>query len=79
MTEWYVVGREPAEGDSYVNVFGPFISESDARAYALDEAEEGWESIVAVQMTHEDAQNLATDNVLWPYKETQEEQEDGDV
>jgi hypothetical protein len=75
LNEWYVVGKEPAEGDFYINVFGPFISESDARAFALDEADEGWDSIVAVQMTHEDAEDLATDSVLWPYKEDQSGEE----
>lgn len=75
MNEWYVVGKEPAEGDFYISVFGPFISESDARAFALDEADEGWDSIVAVQMTHEDAEDLATDSVLWPYKEDQSGEE----
>ena len=73
MNSWYVVGKEPAEGDFYVNVFGPFISESDARAFALDEAEEEWDSIVAVYMTHEDAEDLATDNVLWPYESDEQE------
>jgi hypothetical protein len=75
LNEWYVVGKEPAEGDFYISVFGPFISESDARAFALDEADEGWDSIVAVQMTHEDAEDLATDSVLWPYKEDQSGEE----
>jgi hypothetical protein len=73
VSSWYVVGKEPAEGDDYVSVFGPFVSESDARAFALDEAEDnGWESIVAVFMDHNDAEELATDHVLWPYNEEQE-------
>jgi hypothetical protein len=68
---WYVVGREPPEaGDpDYVNVFGPFMSETDARAYAMDLAEDnGWESVEAELLESEQATDLATDDVLWPYE-----------
>jgi hypothetical protein len=69
VSAWYVVGKEPAEGDHYVNVFGPFLSETDARAYAIDLAEDnGWESVTPALMEHSDAQALATDDVLWPYE-----------
>lgn len=69
---WYVVAHEPREGDFFVNVFGPFVSESDARAYALDVSEDnGWEYVEAEYLTHEAAAELATDKVLWPY-ETEE-------
>lgn len=70
MSPWYVVGKEPPEGDSYVYVFGPFFSEPDARAYALDfaQSEEGMEIVEPVQMDHVAAQSLATDNVIWPYE-----------
>jgi hypothetical protein len=70
VSPWYVVGKEPPEGDHYVYVYGPFINESDARAYALDlaQSEEGMEIIEPVQMEHVAAQSLATDNVIWPYE-----------
>lgn len=69
MPEWYVVAREPKEGDHYVNVFGPFKSETDARAYTIDLAEDnGWAEIEAVLLEHNEAETLATDAVLWPYK-----------
>jgi hypothetical protein len=70
VSPWYVVGKEPPEGDNYVYVYGPFINESDARAYALDlaQSEEGMEIIEPVQMEHVAAQSLATDNVIWPYE-----------
>lgn len=69
MQGWYVVGKESAEGDFYVYVFGPFMSETDARAYAIDFAsgEEGFDSLEAELLTHEQAEELATDNVQWPY------------
>jgi hypothetical protein len=75
VTRWYVVGKEPAEGDFYVYVYGPFVSESDARAYALDLAndEEGMALIEAIQMEHHAADALATDNVLWPYESEERE------
>jgi hypothetical protein len=67
---WYVVAREPEdEGEGrYVNVFGPFHSETDARAYAMDLANDnGWKSVEAEHLQPEDAADLATDDVLWPY------------
>lgn len=77
MTKWYVVGKEPAEGDYYVNVFGPFMSETDARAYAIDVADDnGWASIEPMQLTFEQANELATDNVLWPYESEEREDEE---
>lgn len=67
MKSWYVVGIEP---DGYVNVFGPFVDEIDARAYALDVAHDnGWTSVEAMLMSHDSAKDLATDEVLWPYSE----------
>jgi hypothetical protein len=64
-----VVAKEPPDYD-HVDVFGPFISEIDARAYAMDLAEDnGWESVEPVQMAHEEAQALATTNVIWPYEQ----------
>lgn len=65
MKQWYVVGIDP----TIVFVFGPFISETDARAYAIDlaDTEEGFLKIQAVRMTHKEALELATDDVMWPY------------
>lgn len=78
MTGWYVVAREPREGDFHVNVFGPFQSETDARAFAMDLAgDNGWEYVEAEQITPEEAANLATDDVLWPY-ETEDESGEAD-
>jgi hypothetical protein len=74
-TEWYVVAREY---DGYINTFGPFVSEIDARAFALDlhqPENNGWESVCARLMTHEEAENLATDDILWPYEEQDGEEE----
>jgi len=55
-------------------VFGPFVSETDARAYALDlaDGEEGLDLVEAMQMEHHAAQGLATDVVLWPYQTGEE-------
>ena len=70
MPAWYVVAREPKEADYHVDVFGPFRSETDARAYALDIAEDnGWAEVEATQLTHDEAEALATDRVFWPYKD----------
>lgn len=66
MRSWYVIAREP-DGE-YVNVFGPFKSEVDARAYAMDLANDnGWEYVEAELLTSEEASEHATDDVLWPY------------
>lgn len=36
----------------------------------MDLAEDnGWESVEPVQMAHEEAQALATTNVIWPYEQ----------
>jgi hypothetical protein len=52
-----------------VDVFGPFVSETDARAYALDIADDnGWESVEPELLTIEEASGLATDRILWPYE-----------
>jgi hypothetical protein len=68
--EWYVVAREGREANFHVDVFGPFISEIDARAFALDVAsDDGWEYVEPEYMTHEAAENLATKEILWPYSE----------
>lgn len=70
---WHVVAREPREGDFYVDVWGPFINEIDARAFALDLAneEEGYEYIEPEMLTSDAAAHLATEEVKWPY--TQDE------
>lgn len=66
MTDWYVVARDP----DHVNTFGPFNSETDSRAFAMDLADDnGWDSVVPMEMTHEHAEDMATEHVLWPYKE----------
>ena len=72
MPEWYVVAKEPKEGNYHVDVFGPFKNDADAKAFALDEAEEGWASIEAVYITHEIAEDLATNQVFWPYEPDEE-------
>lgn len=70
MRAWYVIGVDP----DYVNVFGPFNNEMDARAYAIDEAQEnGWLHIDAYKLTAEDAADIATENVLYPYDQDGEE------
>jgi hypothetical protein len=72
--EWYVLARDAPEADRHVEVFGPFKNESDARAYALDLAndddEDGWEAIEPLEMSHESAEDLSTDGrVMWPYED----------
>lgn len=69
MREWYVVAREPKEGDYHVEVFGPFTGEVDAQAYAIDlVGDNGWAEVEATQLTHDEAQTLSTDGgVMWPY------------
>lgn len=67
--EWYVVARDAEEADNHVEVFGP-MTEIDAKAYALDlhNDDDGWESIVAMQMLHKEAEQMSTDGrVMWPY------------
>jgi hypothetical protein len=65
---WYVVATEPPEYD-HTDVFGPFISEVDARSYAIDIANDnGWEQIEPTLLTGAEAQELATDKVMWPYQ-----------
>lgn len=79
MRGWYVVAREPREGDFHVNVFGPFVRESDARAYALDlhqPEHNGWEYCEAEELTIEEAADLATDKVLWPYNSEEPDEEE---
>lgn len=68
---WYVVAREPKEGDFHVDVWGPFRGEIDARAFALDvgNEEEGFEYIEPELLMPEKAAELATKEVLWPYTE----------
>lgn len=68
--EWYVVAREGREAEFHVDVFGPFIGETDARAFALDlHNENGWEYVEPEFLTHEEAENLATKEILWPYSD----------
>lgn len=75
MKGWYVVAREPKEGDDYVNVFGPFFSETDARAFALDLANDnGWQSVEAEFLSIEEASGFATESVLWPYSSEEHDQ-----
>lgn len=74
MEAWYVVAKEPAEADFYVEVFGPFKSEWDAKAYAIDMHEDnGWQSVEAMLLKPEDAAAKATNKVLWPYKDESED------
>jgi hypothetical protein len=74
VSEWYVVAREPREGDFYVNVFGPFMSETDARAFAIDLADDnGWEYVEAEYITNEQAMLVTTEFITWPYEQSGEE------
>lgn len=70
MTAWFVVAKEPKEADWHVDVFGPFNSETDAKAFAMDLADDnGWLDVEAQEMTFEAASELATVKVMYPYKE----------
>lgn len=72
---WYVVAREPREGDFRVEVFGPFIGETDARAYAMDLADDnGWEYCEPEWLAHEQAEEVVTDKIIWPYSESEEDE-----
>jgi len=76
MKAWYVVATEPKEADNYVNVFGPFYTETDARAFAMDLADDnGWKEIDPKYMTHDEAEAWSTEVVIWPYKSGDEEDE----
>lgn len=75
---WYVVAIDKPDPErdigGFTYVFGPFVlgGETDARAYALDLGidEEGFDSISAIEMTHDIATNLSGDGkVKWPYSE----------
>ena len=75
---WYVVAEEPKEY-AHTDVFGPFITEVDARSYAIDIANDnGWESIEPTLMTHAQAEELATTGVMWPYSHREPKPDDND-
>lgn len=66
---WYVVAVEPPEYER-TEVIGPFNSETDAKAYAMDlAADNGWENIEAQLLTAGKAAQLVTDEITYPYKE----------
>lgn len=70
---WYVVAKEPPECNR-TDVFGPFLSHTDAAAYAMDlHDDNGWASCDPTLMTHEQATELATDTVTWPYQQSPDE------
>jgi len=77
---WYVIAKDTYEDEDkppYTNVFGPFMSETDARAYAMDlQHENGWSYIEAEQLTPETAAELATEEVLWPYTSEENNEEE---
>jgi hypothetical protein len=76
--EWYVIARDPpGEGEKHVTVFGEFNSETDARSYALDlqNDDDGWETIEALQMSRSSAEDISTDGKIhWPYVESEPEE-----
>lgn len=73
---WYVVAKEPEEYQR-TEVFGPFMNEIDARSYAIDTfGDNGWESVEPTLMTHEQATDMATDKVIWPYKNLPDENDE---
>lgn len=77
MKAWHVIAVEPRDDDEqYVNVFGPFKSEVDARAYAMDLANDnGWEHVEAECITGAEADDRATEKVLWPYQSEEQEED----
>lgn len=67
VVSWYVVAKEPPDY-MRTDVIGPFNSETDARAFAMDLADDnGWESIDARMMTIEEASAMTTDKITYPY------------
>lgn len=74
MNQWFVIAKEylsAAEGGvPYVQAWGPFHNETDARAYAIQAYNEnGWEEVEAKFITITEAQDLSTDVVAKAYKE----------
>lgn len=74
---WFVRAQEfkdehLGEYSQYVNVFGPFRSETDARAYAIDlDLDNGWDTITPLQCDAHFAQEMASDNnIIDPYNTT---------
>lgn len=69
---WYVLGEEPAAeyGGKYTQVWGPFDTETDARAFAMDVfGDNGWETVEPHFITPARAAKVATQEVIWPYNE----------
>lgn len=67
---WYVVAKDPPE-NNHTDVFGPFYSETDAKAYAIDiQDDNGWVSIEAVLIEPGEAMVLSTSGEpYWPYED----------
>lgn len=71
---WFVKGIEPddAPQPGRVDIWGPFNSDTDAKAFAIDLwMDNGWASAEAVEYdTFEEALHASTDKiVIYPYKE----------
>lgn len=77
---WYVVACESEPDDEtqedtpFVQVWGPFDIETDARCFAIDLwHDNGWESVEAEFMTFAEAAERSTDNAFhWPYKKEEQ-------
>lgn len=70
--EWYVVAKD-VEPEPFTEVFGPFLSETDARAYAIDvDNDNGWATVEAMHISPEEAQARTSGTVRWPYKQPPE-------
>lgn len=75
--DWYVRAQEPkdepllGESSEFVNVWGPFNTEGDAKAFAIDlDLDNGWQTITPLFCERQDAVALATDKkIIYPYKE----------
>jgi hypothetical protein len=75
---WYVRAQEPkddelGESSEFVNVFGEFNSEADARTFAIDlDLDNGWDTIVPLVCDRHDAELMATDKkIIYPYHTTE--------
>lgn len=90
---WYVVGYEAqlseqdlaelgedAPNQPDVDVWGPFDSETDARAFALDtHGDNGWERVEPEYLSPAAAGNKSTRSlVIWPYQKGQLSEEERD-
>lgn len=75
---WFVVARETEPGENeetpFVQVWGPFDLENDARCFAIEVwHDNGWGNVEAEYLTFAEAADRSTDRAFhWPYKKEEQ-------